>query len=128
MGQSQILLIVLSMLLIAIASAVGITMFNSYSTTANKDSIVLEIVEIGNFAYQYRLRPTVFEGGNGKFTGVNFPAELINTPNAEYVTTISDDGAEITIEGGSKIVSNAKITVTFGLSLQIIEDYAYIGW
>ena len=39
-----------------------------------------------------------------------------------------DNGQEITIKGESKMISDASITVTYGLSLQVVEDYNYIGW
>ena len=65
MGQQQILLIVLSVILVGIAVAVGISMFNNQQQQSEIDTLVTQLNNAGTSAYQYYLKPTSL-GGAGR--------------------------------------------------------------
>ncbi len=140
MGQQQILLIVLSVILVGIAVSVGIGMFSSYSRTANRDAIVLDIINLSVTAYQYRFKPSSMGGGSGSFDGFNVPPGLDENENATYDVEINGDGDEITIVATSKLYDGATITATYDLDLELVSDddgegggtfnngFRYQGW
>ena len=96
MGQQQILLIVLSVILVGIAIAVGITMFQAQAKQGNIDAIISDLNNLGSVAYQYKIRPVTMGGGGGYYdtteTGAagfdeyfeELPAGMISNSNATY--------------------------------------------
>lgn len=119
MGQQQILLIVLSVILVGISIAVGITMFKAYALSSNKDSMVLDIINIGSLTYQHRIKPSMLGGGNGTFEKFNPEPGLLKNGNGTYVIEISEDYKEIKITGTSSMYP-ATISVRYGLNLEIV--------
>ncbi|HMD13033.1 MAG TPA: hypothetical protein VKI62_00265, partial [Bacteroidota bacterium] len=69
MGQQQLLLIILGVIIVGIAIAVGISQFGAHSQQANKDGVTSGLVNIAANAYQYRIRPNTMGGGNGAYDG-----------------------------------------------------------
>ena len=112
MGQQQILLIVLSVILVGIAIAVGITMFRAQARNSNLDGIISDLNNLGNMAYQYKIRPTGMMGGGGFYDGfdeentgyyANLPEEMQQTDNVTqpFEVEVVGDGAnaEVQIRG-----------------------------
>ena len=90
MGQQQLLLIILGVIIVGIAIAVGISMFSSGTIQANKDAIINDLNNLAANGYQYRIRPTTMGGGGGGYTGYAIPTKLATNANAAYaVGTIS---------------------------------------
>jgi len=65
MGTQQILLIVLSVIIVGAAIAVGITMFNSQAYSANKSSLAADAQSFATQVVQYYKTPKS-QGGAGK--------------------------------------------------------------
>src|SRR5713226_3779480 len=102
MGQQQLLLIILGVIIVGIAIAVGITMFSSASVQSNKDAIVNDLNNLAANAYQFRIRPTTMGGGGGKYTGNGntfaIPTKLASNDNAStYTATVTS--AQVTFKG-----------------------------
>jgi hypothetical protein len=57
MGQQQLLLIVLGVIVVGIAVVVGINLFNASAEEANKDGIVSDCTNLGAMAQQYYKKP-----------------------------------------------------------------------
>ncbi len=70
MGQQQLLLIVLGVIVVGIAVVVGINLFNANAETSTQDSVVSQGTNIGALAQQYYKKPTLWEDG-GSFTDFN---------------------------------------------------------
>jgi Tfp pilus assembly protein PilE len=70
MGQQQLLLIILGVIVVGIAVAVGITMFNDSAVSANRDAVTNDLVNLASRAQQYYRRPTALGGGGGTFTAL----------------------------------------------------------
>ncbi len=69
MGQQQLLLIVLGVIVVGIAVVVGINLFNANAESSTQDSIVSQGTNIGAMAQQYYKKPTAMGGGGNSFTG-----------------------------------------------------------
>ena len=67
MGQQQLLLIILGVIVVGIAVAVGITMFSDNAVSANKDAVTNDLVNLASRAQQFYRRPTALGGGQGSF-------------------------------------------------------------
>lgn len=135
MGQQQVLLIVLSVILVGIAISVGITLFRSYSVTASQDAIIMDIMNLGSTAYQYRIRPRSMGGGGGDYDGfedhfAQLPEGFRDNDNAEYSVEIvdGDNNHNIVITGESKTKPGAKIIITYNSQLQMVGDIVKEGW
>ena len=70
MGQQQLLLIILGVIVVGIAVAVGITMFKDNAVSANRDAVTNDLVNLAARAQQYYRRPTALGGGQGSFSGI----------------------------------------------------------
>src|SRR3989304_1625878 len=69
MGQQQLLLIILGVIIVGIAIAVGLSMFTAQSVGANRDAIIADMTNLAANAYQFRIRPTTMGGGGGSYAG-----------------------------------------------------------
>ena len=68
MGQQQLLLIVLGVIVVGIAVVVGINLFNSNAEQSAKDGIVSDCTNLGALAQQFYKKPTAMGGGGNTFT------------------------------------------------------------
>ncbi len=89
MGQQQLLLIILGVIIVGIAVAVGISMFTSQSDEATKDQVVQDLNNLCTASYQYRIKPASLGGGSNSFVGFNPSSKLLNNTNIGGVYAIS---------------------------------------
>ena len=126
MGQQQLLLIILGVIIVGIAIAVGITMFGSSSVSANKDAIINDLNNLAANAYQYRIRPSTMGGGGGSYTGYIIPQKLQSNANAITYTTTSVASASITFKGSSSQNSSNSVTAVLD-STGVLASFTYAG-
>ncbi|MEK6570322.1 MAG: hypothetical protein AABZ61_03065 [Bacteroidota bacterium] len=103
MGQQQLLLIILGVIIVGIAVVIGITMFKDNAISANRDSVTNDLVNLGARAHQFYRRPVALGGGGSSFAGLTMdklarPAtgnqwvnedgtfEILGTPSSTEVT------------------------------------------
>ena len=97
MGQQQLLLIILGVIIVGIAVAVGITMFQDNAISANKDAVINDLVQISAKAQQYFRKPTSLGGGGNTYNGLSTISTLVsstfsNNDNGLYsVSTAGND-------------------------------------
>ncbi len=96
MGQQQLLLIILGVIIVGIAIAVGLSLFSAQSIQSNKDAIINDLNNIAAQAYQYRIRPASMAGGNGAYTGFKIPLKMASNANAVYTCTPTADAVTFT--------------------------------
>ena len=92
MGQQQLLLIILGVIIVGIAIAVGLSLFTSQSIQSNKDGMINDINNIAANAYQYYIRPLSMGGGAGAYTNYKIPVQMSSNENGTY----SASGNQIT--------------------------------
>ena len=81
MGQQQLLLIVLGVIIVGIAIAVGITMFRSDNQSSNRNQVISDLERLGSIAQEYYQKPVSMAGGGGSFN--NFALSALDTGNAD---------------------------------------------
>src|SRR5208337_4032637 len=84
MGQQQLLLIILGVIIVGIAIAVGIAQFGAHSTQSNKDGVTASLINVAANAYQFKIRPATMGGGSGVYTGYAIPSKMAKDDNGTY--------------------------------------------
>ena len=106
MGQQQLLLIVLGVIVVGIAVVVGINLFNANSVSSNRDGVVSDLNNLGAMAQQFYKKPTSMGGGGNAFTGNGqtwaLPLELDTTANGSYAATVNAQSVSIVGTGNEK--------------------------
>ena len=87
MGQQQLLLIIAGVIIVGLAIVIGIYLFSGSSVSSNKDAIINDLMNIGQYAYRYKLRPEPLGGGGRVYTGFTLPTKLATNENASYSST-----------------------------------------
>jgi len=102
MGQQQLLLIVLGVIIVGIAIVVGINLFNANAEESAKDGVVSDCVNLGAMAQQFYKKPVSMGGGGNSFNGGTpettwaIPTNLVNTANGSYGAVSTDQLVTIT--------------------------------
>ena len=91
--------------------AVGVSLFRAQSVVSNKDALINDLNNLAAFSYQYRIRPTSMEGGNGAYTGLKMPEQLGTNENGTFTFTVIGPD-EVKIKAVSKQVEGAAIETT----------------
>jgi len=112
MGQQQLLLIVLGVIIVGIAVVVGINVFTASSAQANRDGVVSDLTNLASLAQTYNRKPASLGGGGNSFVGWTIPTALDSTGNGTYAAsghtadavTIVGTGTEIGKNGTSVLV------------------------
>lgn len=74
MGQQQLLLLVLGIVIVGLAVVVGIQAFSENQKQANADQMVNDAIRIASDAQAWKLKPSAFGGGASAtdWTGLNY--------------------------------------------------------
>ena len=99
MGQQQLLLIVLGVIIVGIAVVIGINVFVVQSEESAKDAIVSDCTTLGAMAQYYYRRPTSMSGGSNSFAGWSIPDNLDTTANGTFAITTAGDADDVVITG-----------------------------
>lgn len=113
MGQQQLLLVILGIIIVGIAVMIAIIIYNQKSIESKTDVILNETQYLATLAIQYYKKTKVFGGGEYSYAGWDIPAGLQSTNNGLYSAEISPPDLCI-ITGISNDV------VTGGDSIQVI--------
>lgn len=105
MGQQQLLLIVLGVIIVGIAVVVGINVFTASSANANRDAVISDLTTLAAMAQQHYRKPVAMGGGGNAFNTTNgaasswdIPAALDTTANGVYTRTAVAQNS-VTIQG-----------------------------
>lgn len=67
---------------------------SSSDVSTNQDAIINDLNNLAANAYQYRIRPTSLDGGNGSYTGYKIPEALRSNDNASYTSQANSDNVK----------------------------------
>lgn len=127
MGTQQILLIVLSVIIVGIAVAVGISMFNTQSAAADQQAVAADLQSFGAQVLAYLKTPASMGGGGaaialadaaGIAAWLGWSAVTLTNSNDTYTLTTVLNICTITAGNGSLIAidytdtSMADVTLT----------------
>ncbi|MBI4811368.1 MAG: hypothetical protein HY800_08025 [Ignavibacteriales bacterium] len=106
MGQQQLLLLILGVIIVGLAIAVGISLFGAGSTEANKDGVTSSLVNIAADAHQFKLRPKVLGGGRPSYANYALPVKLQSDDNGTYEIVGTPSDNQLTVRGTSSLNSS----------------------
>jgi hypothetical protein len=132
MGQQQLLLIILGVIIIGIAIAVGLSMFTSQSVGANRDALISDLTNLAADAYQHFVRPISMGGGGGVYNSskggnsYSIPPSLISNENGAYrLDAVNAD--DITFTAVSAPYTTDSITGKYGRDGKLIGSFSFAG-
>ena len=106
MGQTQLFLVVLGMMLIGIAIYVGVSMFSANTIEDSRNAIIVDLQNFAARAIAYYWKPTTQGGGGKSFAGISmshvYPMD--ENVNARYFIESAQDDQCI-IDGVGKVVT-----------------------
>ena len=126
MGQQQLLLIVLGVIIVGIAVLLGIYVFQASSVENKRDVVINESVNIASLALQYYKKARVFGGGQYSFTGWVIPDHMQTTSNGSYTAQVFSDSVIIIGTGNEYVISGTPIKIETtvsknGISTKVIN-------
>ena len=135
MGQQQLLLLVVGIVIVGLAVVVGIQAFGENQQKSNADALVNDLVRIAGDAQAWGLRPTVFGGGGGTFLDIGFDALGLSGIRDRYQNSVGDyelvqvDKREFSISACDLEASfdNVVIVTVTGFSADDIEMEVFTG-
>lgn len=89
MGTQQLLLIVLGVVIVGVAIAVGVTLFKSNAQDSNRSQVIGDLENLGSIAQQYYRKPLSFGGGGYNFKDFSLPP--LDTGNGDGSYSIATD-------------------------------------
>jgi len=123
MGQQQLLLIVLGVIVVGIAVVVGINLFNANAVSSNRDGVVSDLNNLGAMAQQHYKKPGSMGGGSNTFNGSVagssswiIPTQLDTTANGFYAATVNAQTVSIVGTGTEKNDAGANIQHTAAIT------------
>ena len=93
MGTQQILLIVLSVIIVGVAVAVGIQMFNTQAMNSNRQAVIGDLQTYGTQIMQYHRTPSSQGGGGNNLTSaytVEKLGQFLGWSAAEITAVLQD--------------------------------------
>jgi hypothetical protein len=124
MGQQQLLLIMLGVVVVGIAVAVGITLFGDSAASMNRDALTSDLAYLASRAQHYYRRPASMGGGEGSFAALTFD-KLYSEPsnsNGRYFINGAASAAQVTLRGVGREKINVTDTVT--VDMRVTADSA----
>lgn len=113
MGQQQLLLIVLGVIIVGIAIVVGINLFQASAIQANRDAVVADLNNLAAQAQQYYKKPTSLGGGGNSFVGFTIPTGMASNANGTYTISTAGTATQIVFQGvGTETGDNGSSGVT----------------
>jgi hypothetical protein len=126
MGQQQLLLLVLGIMVVAIAIVVGIFAFQTNLKKANADALVSDAVRIANLAQAWKLKPAALGGqptdnkiSPEDFRGFSLEALALQDPYITLNGTFTVDEADANLQMGLVIVGE---NPEFGNTVTVTVD------
>jgi len=115
MGQQQLLLIVLGVIIVGIAIVTGIIIFRQQSVENKRDVVANEAYNLATLAIQYYKKAQIYGGGQYNYAGWDVPDGLKITNNGSYAATVTPPDRVEIIGTGNEVVSGSdsvKVKVT----------------
>lgn len=118
MGQQQIMLIILGVIVVGIAIGVGIAEFGSESVSANKDAIINDLNNLSINAFQFKMLPTSMGGGSSSYATYVIPSKLVSNADASYAVSAAT---------ASRVTFVATSAIGYGTITAICDSTGALG-
>ena len=127
MGQQQLLLIILGVLMVGLAVLVGVSMFQDNAVDHNRSLVIADLKTLASKCQHYYSRPMTMGGGNNSFVGltaddrgIGMLAGTAFTDNANGTYTISSPGgtaSQVILHGVGKVVMSDGTYPTYDMTV-----------
>lgn len=121
MGQQQLLLIVLGVIIVGIAILLGIFLFRQNSIDQKRDMVINEGMTLANNALTYYRKPSALGGGQNSFAGWEIPPQMANGANGSFIANVNQDKVEITGTGNEVVSGTDSVKVKFTVTSTSIQ-------
>lgn len=111
MGQQQLLLVLLGIVVVGVAIVVAINLFRGNAIDRKREILINESHNIGSIAIAFYKKPRMIGGGGKRFTGWTIPSSLVATVNGSYTAQVSPDNIVIIGTGTEVVTDNDSIKV-----------------
>ena len=128
MGQQQLLLIVLGVIIVGIAIVVGINLFNASSVSSNRDAVISDLQNLAAMAHEYYNKPTAMAGGGSSYANFAIPTGLTSNGNGTYTISTAGTATGIVFSGpGTQIATGThNVQVTYKVFVPPAADSAIV--
>jgi hypothetical protein len=117
MGQQQLLLVVIGVILVGLMVVVGMSIFVDHAVHTNRESLGNDLLNLAARAHEYYRKPKVISGGGYSFAGITKDAaglaRLTRNPvndNGSYSIYSAGTSSMVEIEGvGIEIYEGAPV-------------------
>ena len=99
MGQQQLLLIVLAIIVVGLAIVVGISLFKANTVESNRNAITADLYNLNYLSQGYYKRPQQFGGGGNSYVGFTLPASVTSNANGTYTIFTAGTAGQIVFQG-----------------------------
>jgi Tfp pilus assembly protein PilE len=115
-------LIILGVIIVGIAVAVGITMFQDNAVSASRDAVTNDLVQLAAKAQQYYRKPASLGGGGNSFVTITQDAAgmallvstaMSNNDNGTYTVSTGASAATVVFTGVGKTEVSAGVYPTY---------------
>ena len=125
MGQQQLLLVVLAIIVIGVSVVVANQLFFASAEDSNRDSIITEMTNLATISLQYYKKPVTMAGGGRSFTNWQIPTQLDTSTSGTYTISQANNNQLILIGSpiqGSGYTWTVRGTITeSGIVTEIIN-------
>jgi Tfp pilus assembly protein PilE len=121
MGQQQLLLIILSVIIVGIAIAVGINMFQTNAVDSNRQAIISDVMNLGAKAHRYYRTPVSLAGGGQNFQGFHLSTNESTNPNGQFTVAATQPS------GTSNVTASTDSITTSATTIYIVASGVEIG-
>lgn len=112
MGQQQLLMIVLALIIVGLAIAFAVQLFRANAIEGKRDILIEETSSLAAMAIQYYKKPPAMGGGGKSFVGWNVPPQMVITTNGNHmIASVSPDQIVIVGTGSEVVTGNDSIKV-----------------
>lgn len=108
MGQQQLLLIILGVIIVGIAVAVALALFSDNAVSANRNAMTTDLMHLAAKARHYYGRPTSMGGGGKSFAGLTIEKlvtdKFIANANGRYYVVGTPNADSAVFRGTGNVV------------------------
>jgi hypothetical protein len=124
MGQQQLLLIVIGVIVVGFAIIVAINLLSAEQVSGNRDAVVNDLSNIAAMAHKYYSTPSSAGGGGYSFANYTLPASMVSDANGAYSILTAGTATGITMQGvGNQIASGSNyVTVQIFVRVPPLTD------
>ncbi len=116
MGQQQLTLIVLGVIIVGVAAAIGINYFHNKAVQFNRDALIKDLHTLASDAQTHYKKPNEQGGGNKSFEGYKILQKLKSNDNGNY-NIISVRPDSVVIQGTGVETREQGLSCNWGIKI-----------